>query len=397
MAATAWRCRYLGVGLVLTSGCPGTPPSNLGPAPTPPPAASTSATASPAPVTASASAAPSAPLSAAPALTDACAVSEPKLVLPKRAGFRGFDVGPDGRLYWVHTDSMGGQTQVFARDLADVDAKPERVVDVKLYGDADDLVVGRDGFWLSLDNDSRGMCGSTAVWIGRDPARAIPVSAPACVFGPKRAAGDAEALWATSATYSHPLQVFVARGAPPAGVTPVPPPVEGDFELVAAAEDGVYVARDGGEIVRRHPDGTEAQVAAQVYESPSSSPRAIAVHGDDVFLAASKTSRKIDLFRIPRRGGKREPIGAFLAETTGARLLASHSGVVLHLVGNTSGGGSDRLLLVDPSRRCPDVALPTPSLSRRVLVDRDVVYVQQDRGVVAISLASRRGAPGGAR
>jgi len=55
--------------------------------------------------------------------------------------------------------------------------------------------------------------------------------------------------------------------------------------------------------------------------------------------------------------------------------------------------GADRLLLIDPSGACPNVELPTPNLSRRVLVDRDVVYVMQNQGIVATSFAARAKTP----
>lgn len=373
-----------GIALLLTTGCAGAPPSNV-----PPPAQSGTVSATPV-ATAAPSVTPATVASAAPKMapaTDRCAVSEPRLVLPKRAGVRGFDVGPDGRLHWVESDVMSGELQVLALAPADPGAKPERVAGAKLHGDPAELVVARDGFWLKVDDTSRGMCGSKVFWLARGADRAIPVSAPACVFGPARGVGEVAALWATSPTYSHALDVVLAKGPPPSGLAPLGRKVPGTFELVAQSSDGVYVALDGGEVVRKRPDGSEERVAPPVHESPSSIPLAIAVQGDSVFVASSKNLRKIDLFRIPRSGGTRAPIASFDVDTTtSARLLASEGGVVLHLIGKR---GADRLLLIDPTRACPDLELPMPSLPRRVLVDHDVVHVQQDRGIVAVSLAAR--------
>ena len=382
MRRTKLRRVAEGIALVLTSGCAASPPSNVPPPVSATPVATAAPGVAPATPTTVASAAPKTAVT-----NDRCAVSAATLVLPKRAGVRGFDVGSDGRIHWVESDIMSGELQVLARAPADYGAKPERLAGAKLHGDPAELVVARDGFWLRVDDSSRGMCGSKVFWLARGADRAIPVTAPACVFGPARGVGEVAALWATSPTYSHALDVVLAKGPPPSGLAPLGRKVEGTFELVAQSSDGVYMALDGGEVVRKRPDGGEERVAPKVHESPSSSPLANAVQGDSVFVASSKNLSKIDLFRIPRSGGTRAPIASFDVDTTtSARLLASEGGLVLHLIGKR---GADRLLLVDPTRACPDLELPSPSLGRRVLVDRDVVHVQQDRGIVAISLAAR--------
>ena len=317
-------------------------------------------------------------------------MSEPVVVVPKRGLSRGFDIGRDGWLYWAEYDPMSRKTQIFGLELGDAEAKPQQIVGVTMFGDPDDLVAGRDGFWLAVDNDSRGVCGSRVMWLGRDAKQAVPVSAPACVFGPKRAAGDAEAIWATSATYSHAKSFFVAKGAPPTGLVPLPGKMDVDFDVVVHAGDGIYLGLEHGEVIRRRPDGGADTLALPTLRMPYGQSLAVAVRGDHVYLATKEGRKELKLLRMPRAGGKKEPIGTFELQSTASHLQAGDSGVVLHLSGND---GADRLLLIDPSGACPTVELPLPNLSRRVLVDRDVVYVMQDQGIVATSFAARTKTP----
>jgi hypothetical protein len=275
------------------------------------------------------------------------------------------------------------ETQIFGLELGDAEAKPQSIVTVKMYGDPDDLVAGRDGFWLAVSDMSRGVCGSSVVWLKRDAKRAIPVSGPACVFGPKRAEGEAEAVWATSKTYSDSMQIVVAKGPPPGGLAPLPRRLDGAFDAVVHGSDGVYMALDEGEVIRRRPDGTEGRVARPLLHQQS---RAVAVHGDHVYLASSDDRHKVELFRIPRAGGERTLIGKFDVQTSVTHLQASDSGVLLDRPGDRN---ADRLLLIDPTGGCPNVELPTPSMQGRFLLDRDVVYMLRDEGIVAISFAGR--------
>jgi len=300
---------------------------------------------------------------------------------------RGFDVGHDGRLYWAQYEPMSRETRVLSLDTADREAKPQPIASAKMVGGPGDLVSLREGFWIEVDDDSRGVCGGRLMWLARDATRAVPVSNPACVFGPKRGAEGAEAIWGTSPTFSHAMQLFVAKGAPPQGVASVPRKVDGAFDVVAVASDGVYVALEHGEVIRRRPDGKEERVARPTYVMPPIQSRAVAVHGDHVFLGSGKDSRSMELFRVPRAGGEKVSLGTFEQQIPTARLHATDSGVVLHLHGNK---GVDRLLLIDPSGACPNVELPLPDAQRRVLVHQDVAYVLQRQGIVATSFAARR-------
>jgi hypothetical protein len=317
---------------------------------------------------------------------DKCAVSDPKVVVPKQGLIRGFDVGDDGRLYWVLYDSMKRETEILSLDLSDAAATPQQVVKVKMGGDPDSLVVARDGFWMAADDITHGVCGGRVMWLGRTATRAVPVSEPACVFGPKRAPG-AEAVWATSKTYSHAKQVVVAKGPPPTGLAPLLRKADVSFEGIAHAHDGLYLALEDGEVIRRGPDGNEQRVVQPVFGSWTTQSRALAVHGDDVYLASGTDRRKLDLFRIPRAGGARQPLGTFDVQTSVTAVFASDSGAVLHLFGDR--GAPDRLLLIDPTGGCPQVELPIPDLTRQVVVDRDVVYVLRDEGIMATSFAGR--------
>jgi hypothetical protein len=312
-------------------------------------------------------------------------LSESKVLVAERA-IRGFDVGPDGRLYWVTYDSMKTEAHIFSLELGDAQATPQRVISVKMGGDPGSLVVARDGFWMAADDMSRGVCGGRVVWLGRNATRAVPVSEPACVFGPKRAPG-AEAVWATSKTYSHAKQVVVAKGPPPTGLAPLPRKADVSFEGIAHADDGLYLALEDGEVIRRGSDGSEQRVVQPVFGSRSTDSRAVAVHGDDVYLASGTDLRKLDLFRIPRAGGARQPLGTFDVHTTVTSVYASDGGAVLHLLGDR--GAPDRLLLIDPTGGCPNVELPIPDLTRQVLVDRDVALVLRKEGIVATSFAGR--------
>jgi|GEM_PF-684698 len=380
-----WRRRGCVVVLVLSSGCSGTAPPPLGPAPALTPASSApSVEANQTPPNASAVPLASAPPAVTPVPVDKCALSESKVVVAERA-IRGFDVDRDGQLYWVTYDSMKSETNVFSLELDNAEASPQRVISVKMVADPGALVVGRDGFWMAADDISRGVCGSRVAWLGRDATRAVPVSEPACVSGPKRAEG-AEAVWATSKTYSHAMQVVVAKGPPPAGLAPLPRKVEASFQAVVHASDGLYLALEDGEVIRRRPDGVEERVVPPVFGSPSTDSRAVAVHGEHVYLASGRELRKLDVFRVPRAGGDRQPMGTFDVESSLAALHATDSGVVLHLYGQK---GADRLLLIDPTGGCPQVELPIPDLTRQVVVDRDVAYVLRKEGIVATSFAGR--------
>lgn len=385
---TTCRRRVGLVLLLLATSCAPAAPSNVGPMlgpstnTSPSMAGSAPPSESPAPA---ASAQPTVPPDSPPPV-DRCAVSEPKVIVPKQGLIRAFDVGDDGLLYWVLYDSMKLETEILSLDLSDSAATPRQVVKVKMGGDPGSLVVARDGFWMAADDITHGVCGSRVVWLGRTATRAVPVSEPACVYGPKRAEG-AEAVWATSKTYSHALQFVVAKGPPPGGLAPLPRKLGASFEAVQHAADGLYLALEDGVVIRRAPDGSEQRVAQPVFGSQATDSRGVAVHGDDVYLASGRELRKLDLFRIPRTGGDRQPLGTFDVQTTVTPLYATGGGAVLHLLGDR--GAPDRLLLIDPTGGCPQVELPIPDLTRQVVVDRDVVYVLRKEGIVAASFAAR--------
>ena len=302
MATTTRRgCAVLVV--VLASGCSGggTPP-NIAPAPSTEPAPTEPVTSTSAPATSAAPLASAEP--DAPPPIDKCFVSDPRVVVPKRGLIRGFDMGGDGRLYWATYDLMDRVTTIFGLTLGDAEAKPEPIVKAKMHNDPDDLVAGQQGFWLSIDDDSRGLCGSRVAWLARTANRAVPLSAPACVFGPKRTGNGAEAIWGTSKTHSHTMQLVVASGPPPKGLKPLGRKVE-FFSTVTHADDGVYFALENDEVIRRRPDGGEDRIAPAAFRMPPRLPRAIAVHGDQIYLASSDDLRKVDLFQLPRAGARR--------------------------------------------------------------------------------------------
>lgn len=371
----------------LVLACSNAAPRSAAPVPPGSSASAIATVAAPPAVSASASSVATLPLPAPPA-KDVCAVSEPKVVVPKQGLIRGFDIGHDGRIYWVQFDPMDSEARIFNLELGNSEAKPQLVVGLKVHGDPGELVVGRDGFWLGVDDLTRGVCGSRVMWLGREAKRAISVSAPSCLFGPKRAGEGAEAIWATSKTYSHSMQVFVASSPPPAGVAPLPRKVEGYFDAIAHGGDGVYVALENGEVIRRRLDGAEERVVPPVYRFPADLSSALALHGQEIYIGAVRGLRVLELLRTTRAGGAAKPIGTFDVQTTVSYLQASDVGLLLHLPG---GGGSsaDRLLFIDPTGSCPNVELPIPNRLLHVGLHEDVVYVLREEGIVATSFAAR--------
>jgi len=281
---------------------------------------------------------------------------------------------------------MTKEAEIFALAL-DAGAQPQRVREVKMSLSVGAMVVGRDGYWLSTDDMSKGVCGGRVVWLGRDAPKAVPVSEIGCLSGPVRAPG-AEALWGVRKSYTHPMDPVVARGAPPGGLSPMPRGFDGDVELIATTGEDVYFAFDDGGVKRRSPEGKMEDVYLPLSPSATMYSRGLAVHGDHLYLLSGPSRGGLDLLRMPRKGGhgKRDKITSFDVKDAAPRLYATDGGVVVEL---SLKDRRKQLLLVDPRGVCPHAELPPPDLSGNVVVEGGVVYTLRDGGITASSLGAR--------
>ncbi len=382
----SWQ-RWMGYGAcVLMVGCAGASTSPAEPIGSP---VSSSGSGSPAVSSVSsespdgASSAASATMPSEPEL-DRCAIAEPKLVVPSRRLISGFDIA-EGRIFWLQHDVMTSEMTIHSLALDQESGEPELVHRVPMVNDPDALVVSQTGFWLGVDDVRGSVCKSQVMWLGKAASRAVPVSEPACVFGPLRVQG-AEAMWATGKTHSHPMQVSVAVGAPPGGITSLSRKADVFFDTVWHASDGVYYALERDEVIRRRPDGVEEQVVGPVNSTLPRQPKAIALWGNDIILASSQDSRKVELVRIARTGGTRSILGSFDVHSSVVKLFSNEGGLVMLL---RVARDTDKLLLIDPRAECPIVELPVPDRRHRMQVVGNVAYVLQQSGIMACSFAAR--------
>lgn len=284
---------------------------------------------------------------------------------------------------------MNGQTEIFSIDPGDASAKRQRVTEIKLTGSLRSLVSVRDGFWMGVSDFSRGVCGDRVMWLGRDATAAVIVGEPSCLSGPKRSPVGG-AIWATQKTFSHPMSVVVAKGSRSDGLVQLPHSVAGSFEAITLASDGVVIALDDGEVVLQSLGSKYVHIAPALSLTPTATSRALGAHGDHVYLASSQSKRQLDLFRLPRKGGKRDKLATFDLQHASVELYATEGSVVLHVSRDKA---PPRALLVDPRGVCPTADLPPSDATHGPIVDRGVVYALRPEGITATSIAARAAAP----
>lgn len=376
---------------LLVLGCSGAtaPASPLPPSPSAAVEASPAASAAPSatPPVASSAAIPSPP----PA--DPCALPPSRVLVPPARNadsILAFDVGPDGRLYWVTQDTVSKEGQIFSLALGGGDAPPQRVRGFKIPTSVTSMVVGRDGYWLGVDNMNQPTCGSRVLWLGRDAEKTTPASEIGCLSGPVRAPG-AEALWGVRKSYTAPMTPVVAKGAPPGGLSQMPQGFDGDVEVIATTGEGVYFGFDNGEVKMRSPGGEMKDLFLPLSPRSTQFARALAVHGEHIYLLSGPSGGGLDLFQLPRKGGhgKRDKIASFDVKESTSSLHATDGAVLLSL---TQRGKPSKLLLIDPAGSCPQVELSPPELSGGMVVDRGVVYVLRREGILASPLGARAAA-----
>ena len=372
---------------VFVLGCSGATAPVSSPSPSP----SATAEASPAAPVAS-SAAPPASSAAAPAPppADPCALPPPRVLVPTSAkgnSLLAFDVGPDGRLYWVTQDVLSKEGEIFSLALGEADAKPQRVRGFKIPTSVSAMVVGREGYWLGVDNMNQPICGSRVLWLGRDAEKTAPASEIGCLSGPVRAPG-AEALWGVRKSYTSPMTPVVAKGAPPGGIAQMPRGFDGDVEVIATTAEGVYFAFDNGEVKMRTPGGEMKDLFLPLSPRETQFARALAVHGEHIYLLSGPSRGGLELFRLPRKGGHgtRDKIASFDVKDSSSVLQATDGAVLLSL---TQRGKPGQLLLLDPAGSCPQVELSPPERAGSVVVDRGVVYTLHREGILASPLGAR--------
>jgi hypothetical protein len=314
------------------------------------------------------------------------------LVPPSRNGDRviALDAGPDGRLYWITQDSLSREVKIFSLALDGGDAQPQRVKGLKIPTSVASMVVGRDGYWLGVDDMYQPICTGRVLWLGRDAEKTTLASEIGCLSGPVRAPG-AEALWGMRKSEITPMDPVVAKGAPPGGLLRMPRGFQGDVGVIATTSEGVYFAFDNGEVTMRTPGGEMKDLFLPLSPSSTQFARALAVHGDHIYLLSGPSGGGLDLFQLPRKGGhgKRDKIASFDVKDSISSLYATDGAVLLSL--NLRGKPS-KLLFIDPAGSCPQVELSPPELPGDMVVDRGVVYVLRAEGILASPLGARSAA-----